>query len=74
VGFRYTCQALSRSFAVGGYVRNRADGKVELVVEGDAKDVQAFLDTVAQDMAGYVEHQEIQDGPIQGFKNFSIRH
>ena len=35
VGFRFTCQSLARGFDVAGYVRNLADGRVELVAEGE---------------------------------------
>ena len=34
VGFRYTVRTLATRFAVTGFVRNLADGRVQLVVEG----------------------------------------
>ena len=34
VGFRYATHGLAQRFAVAGYVRNLADGRVELVAEG----------------------------------------
>lgn len=36
VGFRYTARSIAQSYAVTGYVKNVADGSVELVVEGRA--------------------------------------
>lgn len=74
VGFRYTCRELAKGFAVGGYVRNLPNGAVELAAEGEADDVQAFLDAIAQRMRGYIEDYTVEDLPAQGFKSFSIRH
>jgi len=74
VGFRYTCQGLAAAFAVGGYVRNLPDGEVELWVEGEADQVQTFLEAISRRMAGYVERCSVTDEPAQGFKGFSIRH
>jgi acylphosphatase len=74
VGFRFTTQRLAEGFPVSGYVRNLATGEVELVAEGEAKDVDAFLDAVAQQMAGYIETQTIREEPVQGFRDFRVRH
>jgi acylphosphatase len=74
VGFRYTCRQLARDFAVGGYVRNLKGGDVELVAEGEADEVQRFLDAVADRMAGYIAKQSTEDRPAEGFAEFSIRH
>ena len=42
VGFRYSTRQLAADFAVAGYVRNTADGRVELVAEGDPAEVERF--------------------------------
>ena len=42
VGFRFTCQSLARGFDVAGHVRNLADGRVELVAEGESSELDAF--------------------------------
>ena len=51
VGFRYTTTHVARSFAVAGYVMNLPDGRVELVAEGEQKELRAFLAAV-QDAMG----------------------
>ena len=51
VGFRYTTTHVARGFAVAGYVMNLPDGRVELVAEGDQKELRAFLAAV-QDAMG----------------------
>ena len=48
VGFRFTVRHIAEGFDVTGWVRNLADGRVELQVTGDENEVRAFLDQVAQ--------------------------
>ena len=44
VGFRYFARKAATSLGLRGYVRNRADGSVEVVAEGDRSDVNALID------------------------------
>lgn len=74
VGFRYTAQGLAQDFPVSGYVRNLPNGQVELVAEGAAEDVDAFLDAVATKMADYIDNQSIQEVAPAGCRGFTIRH
>jgi acylphosphatase len=74
VGFRYTTQRIASRFPVAGYVRNLPGGDVELAAEGEASDVEAFLDAVANQMAGYLERSTVHDEPVRGWTGFSIRH
>ncbi len=74
VGFRYTTQRLAEGFPVSGYVRNLPGGDVELVAEGEADQVEAFLAAVARKMASYIEASTVQDEPAGGYKGFRIRH
>lgn len=74
VGFRYTTQRLAEAFPVTGYVRNLPSGEVELAAEGHVDDVQAFLDAVSRQMAGYIAQQTILEKTEQGFRDFRIRH
>jgi acylphosphatase len=73
VGFRYTARRLAAGFAVAGYVRNRGDGSVELVVEGQPDETARFLEALDQQMAGYIEHRTIRDEPGCGYRGFTIR-
>ena len=59
VGFRATAQRIARRFSVAGWVRNLPNGTVELLVEGQEADVNAFLAKLAQRMAGYVTDVQI---------------
>lgn len=54
VGFRWTTAKVAKGFAVAGTVRNLGDGRVEVVAEGEAKEVAAFLGAVREAMAGNI--------------------
>ncbi len=43
VGFRYTTQVEATALGLGGWVRNRSDGSVEVVAEGERQVVEQFL-------------------------------
>lgn len=73
VGFRYTVEAIARRLPVTGYVRNLADGRVELVVEGAADAVTPFLDAVARAMKANVTRVECTESPASSaFTDFRI--
>jgi acylphosphatase len=75
VGFRQTAHVVARRHGVSGYVRNLPDGRVELVMEGDAPELQAVLNDLADRMAGFIRKMDQQDSPASGeFAGFSIRH
>ena len=48
VGFRYTCKNIARGYDVVGWVRNLPDGRVELQCSGEADEVIAFLEAIAE--------------------------
>jgi acylphosphatase len=74
VGFRYTAQRLAQGFSVSGYVRNLANGNVELVAEGPADQVEAFLEAVGRRMGDYIEGKTPKDVPAGSYRGFQIRH
>jgi len=43
VGYRYYLEYKARQFGVTGWVRNRADGSVEAVIQGTADAVEAVI-------------------------------
>jgi len=74
VGFRYTTARIAANYSVNGFVRNMMDGRVEVVVEGEESEVQAFLDAVAGEMSGYIRDTRIIDEADAGkCKGFDIR-
>ncbi len=54
VGFRYTTRQIAASYPITGYVRNLPDGRVELVAEGPADQLEKFLAAVADRMGAYI--------------------
>lgn len=75
VGFRYSVHEVSRRFAVTGYVKNLPDGRVELVMEGDAGPLQEMADAIAQRMADNITHARGHTAQATGeFSDFVIRH
>jgi acylphosphatase len=72
VGFRFNAQWIARGFAVTGFVRNLPDGGVQLVVEGEEKEVDRFLARISDSMAGNITHADMQrleaTGEFSGFE------
>ena len=46
VGFRYSVKTLSLEFDVTGWIKNLADGRVEMVVEGQRSELEAFQSAI----------------------------
>lgn len=75
VGFRMSVARLARGFRVTGYVMNLSDGRVRLVAEGDAAEVQRLLAAVAEQMDSYIRQAQVESSPATGeFHEFRIRH
>ena len=75
VGFRATTHSIASRFNATGYVRNRADGTVELVVDGPTSDVNAFLAAVASHFSRNVtnvETETLHGGEL--LSSFTVRH
>ena len=74
VGFRYTARHIAGRFSVTGYVQNLPDGRVRLVVEGPAGEVDRFVGTLAAEMADYIHGQDEETQSVSGeFSNFEVR-
>ena len=75
VGFRWTASLIARRRGVDGFVRNLADGTVELVVQGERPVVTAFLSEVAAAMHAYIEKSDTDEISVQDdLAGFQIRH
>lgn len=74
VGFRYTARSIAGGYRVAGFVRNLRDGSVELAVEGEPDQVEAFLAGLAKRMSGNIRRTDVQDEAAQGYHGFEIRH
>jgi acylphosphatase len=75
VGFRYSVLQVAKEFDVTGFVRNLADGRVQLEAEGTAEDVAAFVAAIEERMHGYIRKTERSGGRSRApeFSGFAIR-
>ncbi|MBI1918287.1 MAG: acylphosphatase [Planctomycetes bacterium] len=60
VGFRATAAALARGYPVTGWVKNLADGRVQLLAEGPEKAVRAFLEEVRSRFRGNISDEHVE--------------
>ncbi len=75
VGFRYTTHNIAQRHNVFGYVRNLPDGRVELVMEGEEREMDVVVKDLRQRMQDYVDNIESQAAPATGeFERFRIKH
>ncbi len=60
VGFRYQTVAVAKGYEVSGWVRNLADGRVEMLAEGERSEVKALFDAVAEEMRSYIKSADYE--------------
>lgn len=74
VGFRYTLRQIANGFDVTGTVRNLPDGRVELCVSGDAREVADFFIAIREStLAGHIAREYAEDlSPDTRWKGFTI--
>jgi acylphosphatase len=74
VGFRYTCRSYAADLGLNGWVKNLADGRVELMAEGPKKTVDQLLQSIDKHFDGYIRSKDIDVHDTQGtsFNDFRI--
>ena len=72
VGFRATAHSIAAARAVGGHVRNLPDGGVELVIEGEPRDVQSVQDELSRRLAGHIRESSAESESPRGEREFRI--
>jgi acylphosphatase len=74
VGFRYSTHTIAKFFAVTGFVQNLQDGRVRLVVEGFAADLDAFLQRIQSELGEYIHCVDVDRTAATGeFAGFEIK-
>ena len=72
VGFRYSTVQVAKEFEVTGFVKNLADGRVQLEAEGARTEVDAFVKAVEERMHGFIRKTERagrrRPGQVEGFQ------
>lgn len=75
VGFRQATRTVARQHPVAGFVRNLANGTVQVVVEGEERAVDAFLAAVARRMGHHIHDVDVTSLPARGeFDGFDVRY
>ena len=74
VGFRYTVERIVHQIGhLNGWVRNLQDGRVEICVEGDKKDIEQLMSAIEQHFNAYIRNKSFSYASSEGsFKDFQI--
>lgn len=74
VGFRATAVEIAKGFPVTGWVKNLADGRVQLLVEGNEEPVKNFLEAIRKRWGKNIDKEQIEEKQPSGdHKDFSVR-
>ncbi len=76
VGFRYFSKDSAQEQALDGWVRNRADGSVEMQIQGEQARIDRFLEEIGQGPPlAHVSDLRIQEIPVKSENaGFRIAH
>ena len=74
VGFRFTVKQIARGFEIVGWVRNLADGRVELQCSGESGEVEAFLEDISEsELKSHIKSVMVVPlPPLDGVRGFEI--
>ena len=73
VGFRATAVEIAKDYPVTGWVKNLADGRVQLLVEGQPEAVEKFLKAIRTRWQDNIEKEEREtQTPVGKFKSFEV--
>ncbi len=75
VGFRYAVRELAKGFEVRGWVRNLADGCVELLAAGEPEELDEFLREIVEEsaVARHIRSHRTEMVPVpEGLTGFRI--
>jgi len=75
VGFRWTVKNLARGYEVTGWVKNLADGRVEMQVSGETDEVDSFLEAIEEsELKAHIKKVDTHViPPPRDFRGFEIR-
>ena len=76
VGFRWTAKNLARGYEVTGWVKNLADGRVEMQVSGETGEVDSFIEAIEEsELKSHIKKVDVSViPPLVGVRGFDISH
>ncbi len=75
VGFRFVSRNQARKYNIKGFVRNECDGTVYIEAEGNPEQLSDFIKWCYEGPpAARVTNIKIEEGKLQNFSIFDIRH
>ena len=76
VGFRWSVKHIAKGFDVTGWVRNLADGRVELQAGGEETEVRDFVEAIGRsELRAHIRKQtEFPLERVAEARGFEIRH
>ena len=66
VGFRWTVHRIVLGYDLTGFVKNLPDGTVEMLAQGDVKEIQSCLNDIADSFGGYIRDTQISQAEPDG--------
>ncbi|MBN2182576.1 MAG: acylphosphatase [Sedimentisphaerales bacterium] len=73
VGFRFTAYRIAGLHQLKGFVRNLADGTVEMLAQGYAEDIDDCIENIKESFGGYIRETQIEELPLDPrYKDFKI--
>jgi acylphosphatase len=71
VGFRFTAERVAMRYKLTGFVRNTSDGRVEMLLQGRAEDIDGCVEDLQQTFA--VRNTQIEQVELDSsYDDFSI--
>ena len=76
VGFRFTVRHIAKGFDVTGWIRNLADGRVELQVTGEEDEVRAFIHRIGESELHSLIRKQTENklNEVLAIRGFDIRY
>lgn len=73
VGFRFATQQFAEELGLNGWVRNLADGRVEILAQGLEEKILALTEQLDENFRKYIKSKQINfSNPKESFLGFSV--
>tara|TARA_B100001093_G_scaffold84911_1_gene76543 strand:- start:162 stop:434 length:273 start_codon:yes stop_codon:yes gene_type:complete len=73
VGFRHQVFTLAKGYECTGWVKNLADGRVQVYVEGAETEISEFINAISDELDAFIRDQAQESGlSKRQFQKFSI--